>query len=403
MKFFYKARNQAGQEQKGEIEASSKKAALDILEKHGLYVISLQASGGFRLKLAFNLTTGISSKDLVMFTRQFSIMLKSAIPPLEALRALISQTTNQAFKQKLIKMAEALETGSSLSRALSLESKIFNPFYVNMVKSGEATGKMADALDYLAEHLERDYNLKGKIRGAMIYPAFVISAFMGAFFLATFFIIPRLTQILTSFQGKLPLSTKLIMGMAAFVRGGGWVLVLVFFLLLFVAPFVLKHFPATKKVYDKYILKMPIMGSFKKKVYLTQFSENLSVLVAAGLPITQALKITKDIIGNTTYQFILERAEDRVSRGEKISSVLGGFPEQFPAFVTQMVSTGEEIGRIEDTLINVVKFYQEDLSRTAENLTAILEPILILCLGAGIGVLAVGLFLPLFKIGMGGV
>lgn len=403
MKFFYKARNQAGQEQKGEIEASSKKAALDILEKHGLYVISLQASGGFRLKLAFNLTTGISSKDLVMFTRQFSIMLKSAIPPLEALRALISQITNQAFKQKLIKMAEALETGSSLSRALSLESKIFNPFYVNMVKSGEATGKMADALDYLAEHLERDYNLKGKIRGAMIYPAFVISAFMGAFFLATFFIIPRLTQILTSFQGKLPLSTKLIMGMAAFVRGGGWVLVLVFFLLLFVAPFVLKHFPATKKVYDKYILKMPIMGSFKKKVYLTQFSENLSVLVAAGLPITQALKITKDIIGNTTYQFILERAEDRVSRGEKISSVLGGFPEQFPAFVTQMVSTGEETGRIEDTLINVVKFYQEDLSRTAENLTAILEPILILCLGAGIGVLAVGLFLPLFKIGMGGV
>ncbi|PJA01775.1 hypothetical protein COX74_00925 [bacterium (Candidatus Gribaldobacteria) CG_4_10_14_0_2_um_filter_41_16] len=403
MKFFYKARNQAGQEQKGEIEASSKKAALDILEKHGLYVISLQASGGFRLKLAFNLTTGISSKDLVMFTRQFSIMLKSAIPPLEALRALISQTTNQAFKQKLIKMAEALETGNSLSRALSLESKIFNPFYVNMVKSGEATGKMADALDYLAEHLERDYNLKGKIRGAMIYPAFVISAFMGAFFLATFFIIPRLTQILTSFQGKLPLSTKLIMGMAAFVRGGGWVLVLVFFLLLFVAPFILKHFPATKKVYDKYILKMPIMGSFKKKVYLTQFSENLSVLVAAGLPITQALKITKDIIGNTTYQFILERAEDRVSRGEKISSVLGGFPEQFPAFVTQMVSTGEETGRIEDTLINVVKFYQEDLSRTAENLTAILEPILILCLGAGIGVLAVGLFLPLFKIGMGGV
>jgi len=403
MKFFYKARNQAGQEQKGEIEASSKKAALDILEKHGLYVISLQTSGGFRLKLAFNLSLGVSSKDLVMFTRQFSIMLKSAIPPLEALRALILQTTNQDFKQKLIKMAEALETGSSLSRALSLESKIFNPFYVNMVKSGEATGKMADALDYLAEHLERDYNLKGKIRGAMIYPAFVVSAFVGAFFLATFFIIPRLTQILTSFEGKLPLSTRLIMGMASFVRGGGWVLVLVFFVALFVAPFVLKRFPATKKFYDKYILKVPIMGNFKKKVYLTQFSENLSVLVAAGLPITQALKITKDIIGNATYQFILERAEDRVSRGEKISFVLGGFPEQFPAFVTQMVSTGEETGRLEDTLINVVKFYQEDLSRTAENLTSILEPILILCLGAGIGVLAVALFIPLFKIGMGGV
>ena len=402
MKFFYKARNQAGQEQKGEIEASSKKAALDILEKHGLYVISLQASGGFRLKLAFNLTTGISSKDLVMFTRQFSIMLKSAIPPLEALRALISQTTNQAFKQKLIKMAEALETGSSLSRALSLESKIFNPFYVNMVKSGEATGKMADALDYLAEHLERDYNLKGKIRGAMIYPAFVISAFMGAFFLATFFIIPRLTQILTSFQGKLPLSTKLIMGMAAFVRGGGWVLVLVFFLLLFVAPFVLKHFPATKKVYDKYILKMPIMGSFKKKVYLTQFSENLSVLVAAGLPITQALSITRDIIDNTVYKDIIQEAGIRVAKGEKISAVLEEKRREVFPFVTQMVSTGEETGRLDSVLGDVVSFYSEEVERTADNLTTLLEPFLILSLGIGVGILAIAIFVPLFKIGMGG-
>lgn len=403
MKFFYKARNQTGQEQKGEIEASSKKAALDVLEKNGLYVVSLQVRGGVRSGLAFNLTSGISSKDLVMFTRQFSIMLKSAIPPLEALRALILQTTNQAFKQKLIKMAEALETGSFLSRALSLESKIFNSFYVNMVKSGEATGKVADALDYLAEHLERDYNLKGKIRGAMIYPAFVISAFIGAFFLVTFFIVPRLTQIMTSFQGNLPWSTKLIMGLSDFIRGGGWILLLAFLASLFFLPFLLKKFPTTKKLYDKYILKIPILGSFKKKIYLTQFSENLSVLVAAGLPITQALKITKDIIDNTGYRLILERAEDRVSRGEKISSILGGFPEYFPAFVTQMVYTGEETGRLESTLMNVVKFYQEDISRTADNLTSILEPALILCLGGGIGVLAVALFVPLFKMGMGGV
>ena len=401
MKFFYKARNKEGQEQKGEIEASSKKSALELLEQHGLYVVSLQAGG--RLGEGFSLTPGVSSKDLVLFTRQFSIMLKSAIPPLEALRAQVLQTTNEHFRRKLIKMAEAVETGASLSRAFSLEGKVFDVFYVNMVKSGEATGKVADALNYLAEHLERDYNLKHKIRGAMIYPAFVVAVFIGAFFLVTFFIVPRLTQLMISFQGQLPWTTTLVMNVSGFVRKGGWVLVLVIFGFLFLLPTLLKRFTGTKKFYDKYILDVPILGDFKKKVYLTQFSENLSVLIAAGLPITQALKITKDILDNTLYQSILEKAEERVSRGEKISVILGGFPKLFPAFVVQMVYTGEETGRLDDTLMNVVRFYQEEITRTADNLTSILEPLLIVCLGGGIAVLAIALFIPLFKMGLGGV
>ncbi len=402
MKFFYKARDKDGKEQKGEIEASSKKNALELLERHGLYVISLQAGGG-RLGEGIALTPGVSSKDLVLFTRQFSIMLRSAIPPLEALRAQVLQTTNQRFKNKLIKMAEAVETGGSLSRAFSLEGKIFNVFYINMVKSGEATGKVADALNYLADHLEREYNLKHKIRGAMIYPAFVIVVFIGAFFLVSFFIVPRLTQLMISFEGELPWTTTLVMNVSAFVRKGGWALLLVVIVVLFFMPGLLKRFPKTKRIYDKFILEVPIIGNFKKKTYLTQFSENLSVLIAAGLPITQALKITKDIIDNTLYQSILERAEERVSRGEKISSVLGGFPRQFPAFVVQMVYTGEETGRLDDTLMNIVKFYQEEITRIADNLTSVLEPVLIVCLGLGIAVLAIALFIPLFQMGLGGV
>ena len=401
MKFFYKARNKDGQEQKGEIEAFSKKGALELLEKNGFYVISLQASGNLWSKgLDLNLTSGISSKDLVLFTRQFSIMLRSAIPPLEALRAQILQTTNGNFKSKLIKMAQAVETGSSLSRAFSLEGKVFDVFYINIIKSGEATGKVADALNYLADHLERNYNLKRKIQGAMIYPAFVIVVFIGAFFLVTFFIVPRLTELMASFQGQLPWTTQLIMAMSGFVRKGGWALLLAFFGLLFFLPRLLKKIPAAKKIYDKLILEVPILGSFKKKIFLAQFSENLSVLIAAGLPITQALKITKDIIDNELYQLVLKRAEERVSRGEKISAVLSGFPRQFPAFVVQMVYTGEETGRLEETLINVVNFYQEEIDRTAENLTSILEPVLIAFLGAGIAFLAVAVYVPIFKMGM---
>jgi len=402
MKFFYKARSKEGKEQKGEIEASSQKSALEILEKHGLYVISLQAG---KKALSFNISfgKGVSTKDLVMFTRQFSIMLKSSVPLLEALKSQVLQTTNPQLREKLMKMAESVETGSSLSRALSLETKVFGPFYVNMVKSGEATGKVADSLSYLADHLERDYNLKHKIRGALVYPGFVVAVFIGSFFLVSFFIVPRLSELLVSFKTNLPWTTRLVMGVSGFIRKGGWVLLLLLGGFVFFAPSIAKHFEKSKKLYDKIILKIPILGSFQKKIYLTQFAENLSVLIAAGLPITQALKITHDIISNTVYQAILSKAEERVSRGEKISSVLNAFPKEFPAFVCQMVFTGEETGRLDDVLLNVVQFYQEEISRTADNLTSILEPVLIVVLAGGVAVLAISLFVPLFQMGMSGI
>jgi len=403
MKFVYKARDKQSKEQKGIIEASSKKEALQLLEKHNFFVTSLkpESSGIFSKKL--DLSIFISSKDIVIFTRQFSIMLKSAIPPLEALKSQIGQTKNPQFRDKIVNMAEIVETGGSLSRAFSLHPKVFSQFYVSIVKSGEATGKVADSLNYLADHLERSHNLKAKIRSAMIYPSFVIMVFVGAFFLVTFFIVPRLTEILLEFSGDLPITTRVMMGLSSFTRKGGWAIILLGIVVLFILPLILKHFKRSKEIYDIVILKVPVLGPFKKKIYLTQFSENLSVLIAAGLPITQALKITKGIIDSTVYKKIIAEAEERVSRGEKISAVLTKYEKQVPPFVVQMVSTGEETGRLEETLVNVVRFYQESIERTADNLTTILEPALILVLGIGIAFLAVALFIPLFQIGMGSV
>jgi len=403
MKFAYKARGKEGKEQKGVIEAGSKKKALELLEKHAFYVTSLrvESSGIFSKKL--DLAIFIAKKDIVIFTRQFSIMLKSAIPPLEALKAQISQTKNEQFRDKIISMAEMIETGGSLSRAFSLHPKIFDPFYVSIIKSGEATGKVAESLSYLADHLERSYALRSKIRSAMIYPGFVIMVFVGAFFLVTFFIIPRLTEILVAFTGDLPLSTRALMGMSDFTRKGGWVFILIGIGFLFIAPLILKRFKTSREIYDRFILRVPVLGPFKVKIYLTQFSENLSVLIAAGLPITQALTITREIVDSSVYKNIIEQAEKRVSRGEKMSIVFSGRKRHVPPFVVQMLATGEETGRLEETLMNVVKFYQDEIERTAENLTTILEPLLILTLGVGIAIMAVALFIPLFQIGMGGI
>lgn len=401
MKFVYKARDKEGKEQKGAMEASSKKNALELLEKHGFYVTSLRQDSGGLFSKKLDLSMFIPNKDVVIFTRQFSIMLKSAIPPLEALKSQIGQTKNPQFRDKIANMAETVETGGSLSRAFSLHPKVFNQFYVSIIKSGEATGKVADSLNYLAEHLERDHNLKSKIKSALIYPGFIIFVFVAAFFLVMFFIVPRLTSILSEFSGELPLSTRGLMALSDFVRAGGWIILLVFLAFLFIVPTILKRFKTTREIYDRVILRAPILGEFKKKVYLTQFAENLSVLIAAGLPITQALKITKEIIDSSVYKKIIGSAEQRVARGEKISVILGEHTKYVPPFVVQMIATGEETGRIEETLTNVVRFYQEDIERTADNLTTILEPVLILALGIGIAILSVALFIPLFQIGMG--
>lgn len=403
MKFFYKARTKEGKIQRGSVEASSRKAALDILEKYGFYATSLKEMGKGGFLMGRISLRKISPKDIVSFTRQFSVMLKSAIPAVESLRAQVAQTENPDFREKILRIAEVVETGSTLSQAFSLYPEIFDPFFVNIVKSGETTGKVADSLTYLADHLEREYNFHQKIRGAMIYPSFVIAVFIATFFLVTFFIVPRLTEILEAFGGKPPLTTRIIISLSGFVRKGGWVIIVVIFALLFFLPQYLKKSKGSKNFYDKISLKIPILGDFYKKIYLVRFSENLSVLIRAGIPITQALKITEGIIESVVYKKIIKEAQERVARGERISSVLTRYPEQVPTFVSQMISTGEETGRLEQTLMNVVDFYRAEIERSTDNLISILEPILIMILGIGIGILAVSIFIPLFKMGFGGV
>ena len=403
MKFYYRARTKEGKIQSGTIEAFSKKGALDVLEKYGFYVTSLKEAGRGTFFQQRIFLKKPSIKDITIFTRQLSVMLKSAIPPVEALRTQVSQVENPEFREAILKIAEMVETGSSLSQAFSFYPKIFNTFYVSCIKSGEASGKVADSLNYLAEHLESEYELQSKIRGAMLYPLMVVIVALGVCFLIIFFIIPRLIDVLENLAEELPLSTRAMISFSNFFRAGGWILILIFFAGLF---FIFQYFRRSKEgrdFWDKTSLKMPLFGDFYKKIHLTRFAENLSVLIAAGLPITQALKITADVIDNTFYKKIIEKTKERVARGETISSVLSKYPEQVPSFLTQMVSTGEKTGRLENTLMDVVNFYKGDIDRFVNNLSKILEPMLMLFLGGVVGILVISIFIPLFQIGLGGV
>jgi len=290
-----------------------------------------------------------------------------------------------------------------LSRAFSMFPDVFDPFYIGVIKSGEVTGKLADSLGYLAEHLEREYNLNQKLRNAMIYPIFVILVFIAVFLLAIFFIIPKLIEVLEAFGGELPLITRLVISFTDFFKKGGWLIIVGVLAVLFFLPFYLKRSEVSKRFYDRFLLKIPIIGDLTKKVYLTRFAENLSVSLATGLPITQALKITQDIINNYVYQEIIKETKERVAKGESISSVFSRYPEEIPAFLLQMISTGEKAGKLDETLMEVVRFYREEIDRLTSTIFSIIEPLIILVLGIGIAVLVFSIFIPLFKIGLGGI
>ena len=402
MKFSYKARTKEGKVQKGMIEAFSKTGALSVLEKYGFYVTSLEEAKKLSFFQQEIFPQKVLLKDITVFTRQLSIMLKSAISPVEALRTQVSQAENQKFREKILKIAEMVETGSSLSQAFSTYPDIFDSFYVNCIRSGEASGKVADSLIYLAEHLESEYNLRSKIKGAMIYPIVVITASIAVFGLVMFYIVPRMTDVLKDLSGELPASTRAIIFLSDFTKGGGWILIVAFLGSLFLIPEYLKHSEKGKKFYERISLKLPMIGDFNKKVYLSRFSENLSVLIAAGLPITQALKITRKIIGNSIYEEIIRNAEERVARGETISSVLSRYPKEIPSFLVQMVSTGENTGKLEYTLKNVVDFYQGDIERFVNNIAKIIEPVMIIILGIMVGILVISIFVPLYQLSSGG-
>lgn len=397
MKFNYQVRTKKGEVQSGIVEAPSKEAALTLLQRHGFYVTLLEPAEkrpfyAKRIKFFEN----VSSKDVVIFSRQLAIMFSSRVPLTESLETLSKQETNINFKEKILKIAEDVEGGSSLSRALSRYPKIFSPFFVSMIKSGEVSGKLPESLTYLANHLERELNLRSRMLGAIIYPGFILSMFFLVGAVMIFFIIPPLAQVLQENVENLPVITKVTLAIAAFLKGEGWILILLFTVLFF---FFLRYLKTRegKKLFDRISLKIPLVGNLFKKIYIARFAENLSTLIAGGLPIAQALEITGDVVGNTVYRGIIFSARDDVRKGEAISAVLARYPEYIPPLVTQMASVGERTGRLDDSLMNVVKFYQEEVNRALDSMISILEPVLIIFLGLMVGGLVISVFMPLYR------
>ena len=396
MKFNYQARTKKGEIQAGVVEASSKEVALSLLQKQGFYVTYLEEAKipfyAFRLEKL----KGISKKDIVLFSRQLAMMFKSKVPLVEALRILASQTKNVDFQEQIFTISEEIEGGSPFSKALSRFPKVFPLLYIAMVRAGETAGKLSESLIYVANHMEREYNLASKTKGALIYPSLVFFMAIVVVFIMIHTVVPQLKIVLEETEAEIPAFTQRIIATSEFLKN----YTLLIFLGVFIFFILLSRFHKTgvgKRNIDNILIKLPLIGSFLKILYLSRLAESLSTLLSGGLMITQAIDLSADVAGNLIYKETLITVRDEVKRGVPMSSVLALYPDIFPPLFIQMTLVGEKTGNLAPSLMEVSLFYQGEVERGITNLLSILEPALIIGLGGMVGGLIFSVLMPLYQ------
>ena len=397
MKFEYRAADEQGRHQEGIIQASSEQAALQVLDRHGLYITRLQEIKEeplYARRISF--LERVSEKEVMIFSRQLEIMFKSRVSLVDSLSTIGSQLKSKNFRRRIFQISQDVEAGTSFSDALSKHPDAFSSFYINMVKRGETLGKLSDVLQYLADHLEREHQLRSKIKGALTYPIFVIVIAFVVITLLTILVLPNLTQILEESGAALPLITQWVIAFSNFYRQWWWLVAL-----LIVGAIVgigrLSKTKGGRRVVHRALLKIPIVGGFLRLMYVSRFGENLSTLITGGVPIVESIGITGRIVGNETYERIIQRAKDSVAQGSKVADVFERYPKEFPPTFTQMIKVGEKSGALDETLAEIVKFYRGEMDRSVDAFISLIEPLLIVVLGVLVGGVMASLMLPLYQ------
>lgn len=396
MKFNYQVRTKEGEIQVGVIEASSRDTALSLLQKHGFYVTYLEEVKIPIYARRIELFRRVSSRDIVLFSRQLSMMFTAKVPLIEALRVLSGQTEKLELREKILNLSEEIEGGSSFSKAIARHPKVFSTFYVSMVRAGEASGKLSESLTYLADHLEREYLLASKTKGALIYPSLVLLMVILVVVLMVSMVVPQLKLVIEEGGIEVPTITRRVLGASEFLRQHALIIITGFFILLFL---VFRYYKTKrgKDFFDRVFLRLPIVGPFLKTMYLSRFAESLSTLISGGLMIGQALELSGNIVDNSAYKHAIFLTRDEVRRGTPISSVLALFPEIFPPVFVQMTLVGEKTGALDTSLMNIAGFYQKEVERGIANILGILEPALIIVLGVVVGGMMLSILMPLYQ------
>ncbi|MEA3273190.1 MAG: type II secretion system F family protein [Patescibacteria group bacterium] len=396
MDFKYKAKNLQGNIQTGIVKASDESVAMETLKKNDLNVFHLEpAADEGPLNSLMEKINKVSQKDLVVFSRQLAILIDSKVPIVRSLRTIADQAGNKVMGNICLKMATTVEEGSSLSEALEEHSAQFDRFFVSVIRSGESSGNLQHSLNYLADHVEKAYELQRKIKSAMMYPGVILTAFVAIFFFLTVKVLPQLTTILKESNVDLPWTTQIIIVVSDFMAAN-WLAMLIAFIGSMIGLIYYFRTEAGKENMDMIVLKIPIIGTVVQYSYIALFAENLGVLLKEGVSIVKSLRIMSEVMGNVVYRRLMVKIMKGVEKGRSMTEGMTENEEAFPKMVPQMIKIGEEAGRTSEILENIENFYTKEVNNLTENLTAIIEPLLIIVLGVGTGILVAAIIMPIY-------
>lgn len=398
MEFIYQAKNQTGELITGKIEAPSEDQAVNVLHQKNLAILSLETTKkSFASQDITKFFSRPSRKDVVLFTRQLATMVEADVPLVEGLHALVRQIEKESFKKIVTAVVSSIEGGAPLSVALAEHHNVFDRFYISLVKAGEVTGKLQTTLSYLADYLERSASLNSKIKGALSYPAFVLSAMIVVVILLMTMVLPQLLSVINEAGvTDLPFTTKVLIAATVFFNKYLflWIILVVSGLVILI--YYLKT-PRGRERLDNFKIKMPRFGEITRNFYLARIAETLATLIKSDVPILDGIGITADVVGNDVYRKILLQAQKNVQGGGTISEVFEKYKE-IPQLVSSMLVIGEKTGRTDFMLENIFNFYKNESENSIQNLSQLIEPVLILILGLGVGLLVSAVLLPIYSL-----
>jgi len=399
--FSYTALDAGGNEQKGTIDAVNIDVAIVALQRRGLIISNIESEDKPALSLRSRIPffDRVTNSDLVILSRQITTLFEAQVSALRAFRLLAAEARTHTLAEKLSAVADEIQSGSPISTALSRQGGVFSPFYINMVRAGEETGKLDETFAFLADYLDRNYEITQKARNALIYPAFVMTTFVVVMVLMMTLVVPHLASMLNEVGQDIPAYTKIVIGISTFFAD---YILLILIIFLIGAVFLVRYSrtPVGKVVLSHVRLKIPYLGAVYQKLFLSRIADNLSTMLKSGIQILRGIEITGTVVGDPVYEEILASAAREVKGGLPVSEALRRHPEM-PGIVIAMIKIGEETGNMGNILDTMAKFYRREVNNAIDTLVGLIEPFMIVFLAVGVAVLLAAILIPIYNIASG--
>lgn len=398
--FTYKAKNSSGENVKGQHEAADKYELYKLLKDDGLETVSAEEKKPGMLNLSslhFSIVGKVKTQDKINFARNLGLMLKAGLALSRAISVIERQSKNKGLKKVLKDLIDGIDKGSSFADSLAKHPDVFPPLFVSMVNAGEQSGTLSESLKAVADQMDSSYTLTRRIRGAMIYPGVILCVMITIGVLMMIFVVPTLLSTFQSLGAPLPPTTQFVLNMSNIFHNDG-LFVLIGLIIVAVAWYMWSKKPSGKKVMHKVILKLPIVGPLAQEVNSARTARTLSSLLHSGVDVVESLNITSQVIQNVFFKAVLEHARETIQKGDLMSKIFEENDKLYPVFFAEMLAVGEETGKMDEMLLNVATYYEDDVNQKTKDMSTVIEPVMIVMIGAAVGFFAVSMIEPMYSL-----